>query len=136
MSDCRELDRFQFFHIFFKSFSSLVKLYTQSANERRTCKLDLSTTIRVREEEGHIYELAHVQWWVTHMYTNTLLCAHSQNTQAHFPNGITKCLHVEAVFLSLNNCLLLVCARTRTHTHTHTHTDTHAHFHSPSLLFP
>lgn len=48
------------------------------------------------------------------MGTHTLEHEHSQNTQAHFPNGITKCLHVEAVFLSLNNCLLLVCAHSHT----------------------
>lgn len=91
---------------------------TQSANEHRACKLDLSATVRVRKQEGRIYGLAYTEYVCmlrSHKHTAT-------GTLAHSSNGITKCLHVEAVFLSLNNCLHLMCI--------------HTHMRSRTLPFP
>lgn len=100
---------------------------TQSTNEHRACKQDLSATIRVRKEEGRIYGLAYTEYVCmlrSHKHTAT-------GTLAHFPNGITKCLHVEAVFLSLNNCLHLMCI----HTHAGAHTSIPPPCCSPKWVF-
>lgn len=73
-------------------------IYTQSTKECGACKLDLSTAIRVRNEDSWINELA--QTWYVGSETQ-----HAPNTHKHLPNGITFICTL-CIFLSLSNCFL------------------------------
>lgn len=81
---------------------SLVAFTCKLTKECCACKLDLSTAIRVRNEDSWIYELAQT------LYGSET--QHAQKTHKHLPNGTTLICTL-CMFLSLNNCRLLVHAR-------------------------
>lgn len=101
---------------------------TQSANEHRACKLDLSATVRVRKQEGRIYGLAYTEYVCmlrSHKHTATGTLAHSQE----WNYKVSTCRGCFSVLEQLSSPYVY------THTHARAHTSIPPPCCSPKWVF-